>query len=303
MAGEAEVVAPTEEESAKAFAEGFDTETPPAQAATPPAEAPAAGVTQPVTQEPKPGAAAEPSPVQEPEYVQLTKGELADLKAAAAETASIKQQMSKAFGTMGNMQQLINQIRSQSPAGAPVEITDDDFAELKEDFPELAGHTLAGLQRILKKVNLTGTGQPATQTIDPEQVRVAAANVVHAEGMRDLDDLHPGWRDIVGKPDDAENPYRKWLATQTPEYQELIRSTYSASITARSIDRFKAAEAAKAKPAAASPKPPAATGAVPHLATRRDRIEAAVQPRGNGATPPAPRPLTPEEHFAAGFNS
>ncbi len=67
---------------------------------------------------------------------------------------NLKQQLSKAFGTMGNMQQLINQVRSQTPAGAVVEITDEDFAELKEDFPELAGHTRAALERILKRANV-----------------------------------------------------------------------------------------------------------------------------------------------------
>lgn len=296
MAEENEVVAPTAEESAASFAAGFAEETPPPAAPTTAEPAPAPEAT---PQETKPAPAEEPSPVQEPEYVQITKGDLARLSAAAEETAGFRQQLSKAFGTMGNMQQLLNQLRTQTPAGAAVELTDDDFAELKEDFPELAGHTRAAFERILKKVNLTGTGQPATPTVDAEQVRVAAANVVHAEGLKDLDDLHPGWRGIVGKPDDAENPYRKWLATQAPEYQELLRSTYSASITARSIDRFKAAIAKPAaQPAAQRPQTPAAPAAA-----RRDRIQAAVQPRGNGTTPPAPRAPTPAENFAAGFNS
>lgn len=282
MADKEEVVEQTEEQAAASFAAGFDSETPPATAATPP---PAA---QPVQEEP----AAETPP--EPEYVQITKEERDRLMAVADKTANIEAQLSKAFGTMGNQQQLINQLRSQTPAGAAVEITDDDFAELKADFPELAGHTKAALERILKRTNLTGTGQPATPTIDPETVRTTAAEIVHAQGLDDLNDLHPGWQDIVGKPDDADNPYRKWLATQPEKYQELIRTTYSATITARSIDRFKAAQA---KPAAPRPQTPAR----PDDARRRV-IQEAVQPRGHG-TPPAPHQPTPQDNFDAGFNS
>lgn len=282
MADKEEVVEQTEEQAAASFAAGFDSETPPATAATPP---PAA---QPVQDEP----AAETPP--EPEYVQITKEERDRLMAVADKTANIEAQLSKAFGTMGNQQQLINQLRSQTPAGAAVEITDDDFAELKADFPELAGHTKAALERILKRTNLTGTGQPATPAFDPETVRTTAAEIVHAQGLDDLNDLHPGWQDIVGKPDDADNPYRKWLATQPEKYQELIRTTYSATITARSIDRFKAAQA---KPAAARPQTPAR----PDDARRRV-IQEAVQPRGQG-TPPAPHQPTPQDNFDAGFNS
>lgn len=280
---EKEVEQQTEEQAAAAFAEGFDSETPQPQAATPPAGA-APAEAQPV-QEPPP----------EPEYVQITRDERDRLIAVADKTANIEAQLSKAFGTMGNMQQLINQVRSQTPAGAAVEINDEDFAELKADFPELAGHTKAALERILKRANVKGTGESATPAIDPEAVRKTAAEVVHAQGLDDLNDLHPGWQDIVGKPEDAENPYRKWLATQPEKYQELIRTTYSATITARSIDRFKAAQAARS---AARPQTPANPAAA-----RRAVVEAAVQPRGNGGKPPAPHTPTPEENFAAGFNS
>jgi hypothetical protein len=284
---ENEVVEQTEEQAAASFAAGFDSETPTATAATPPP------AEQPVQEEP----VAETPP--EPEYVQITKEERDRLIAVADETTNIKAQLSKAFGTMGNMQQLINQVRSQTPAGAAVEINDDDFAELKADFPELAGHTRAALERILKRTNLTGTGQPATPAFDPEEVRKTASEIVHAQGLDDLNDLHPGWQDIVGKPDDADKPYRKWLATQPEKYQELIRSTYSATITGRSIDRFKAAEAAaaQAKPAAQRPQTPANPAAA-----RKAVIEAAVQPRGAG-TPPAPHQPTPQDNFNAGFNS
>lgn len=283
---EAEVTEQTDEEAEKNFSAGFGEDAPPAAAATP---SPAAETTEASTvdaraQEEPP---AEPAPA-EPKYAQLTEDDVAILKAAAAETASLKQQLSKAFGTMGNMQQLINQVRSQTPAGAAVEITDEDFAELQEDFPELAGHTRAALERILKRANLKGTGeQPATPVVDPETVRTTAAEIVHQQGIDDLNDLHPGWQAIVVSPE-----YREWLGKQPQDYQTLLHSTYSATITGRSIDRFLAA-----KPKPANPQTPAR-----QPSARRAAIEAAVQPRGTG-TPPAPRQPTAEENFNAGFNS
>lgn len=290
MAEKDEVVEQTEEQAAAAFAAGFDSETPPATAATPPPAA--ATEAQPVQEEPP---AEAPS---EPKYVQITEEDFARLKAAADKTEAHAAQFNKVFGTMGNLQQIIAKMQTDTPAGEPVEITVDDFPEMNADFEELTKQQVAGLNRVLKKLNVRGTGTPATPTIDPEEIRKTAAEVVHAQGLDDLNDLHPGWQDIVGKPDDADNDYRKWLATQPEKYQELIRSTYSATITARSIDRFKAAQAAaRAKPAAARQETPASPDAA-----RRDRIKGAVQPRGTG-TPPAPHTPTPEENFRAGFNS
>jgi hypothetical protein len=287
MAEVAEVVEQTEEQIAAAnaaFADGFDSDAPPAKETPPPAVATEA-----------------PAPVQEPRaptprYVRLTEDELQRLKNAADETANLKQQLSRAFGTLGNMQQVLNQVRSQTPAGAAVEITEDDFAELKEDFPELAKHHRAGLERILKRANLRGTAQAATPVVDPEQMRAVAATIVHSEGLKDLDDLHPGWREFVGKPEDTNNAYRRWLTTQTPEYQHLLNHTYSAAITKRSIDKCYADLAkARAPAAAARQQTPARTDMA-----RRDRIMAAVQPRGNG-TPPGPHVPSSIDLFNSGF--
>jgi hypothetical protein len=288
---EAEVVEQTEAEIAAAqaaFDSGFDSDAPPAKETPPPAAA--AEAPPPVREPPK--APVPPAP----KYVRLTEDEAQRLRSAADETVNLKQQLSKAFGTLGNMQQVINQIRNQTPAGATVEITDADFAELREDFPELEQRQRVGLERILKRANLRGTAQVATPTIDPEHVRSVAATIIHGEGLKDLDDLHPGWREFVGQPGDTDNVYRRWLATQPPEYQHLLANTYSAAITKRSIDKCYADMAKARAPAAVRQQTPARTDTA-----RRDRIQAAVAPRGNGHAP-APRSPTPEELFRQGFN-
>lgn len=285
MAEEAEVVERTEEQGAASLAEGFAGENIP---------------TQPVV-----AAAPEEVVVEQPveiEIVQVTRKDFDRLMAAADKADTVEGQFAKVFGTIGNVKnELLNRLQTMTPAGDPVEVTVEDFAEMNTDFEELTKQQVAGLNRVLKKLNVRGTGQPAIPAMDAEQVRVAAATVVQSEGLRDLDDLHPGWRDIVGMPDDADNAYRKWLKTQPPEYQQLVRTTYSASITSRSIDRFKAAQVKKPVPPVPTPKPTLTAAQLG--ATRRAVVAAAVQPRGNGATPPAPRPPTPEENMTAGFNS
>ena len=240
------------------------------------------------------------TPVEEEvvEYVQVSKKDLDRLMAAAEKVDTIDTQFNKVFGTIGNVKnELLNRLQQTAPAGASIELTDEDFAELKEDFPELAGHTRTALERILKRLNVKGTGE-ATQAIDPEKLKPLVDERTHALQLEELDDMHPGWRDIVGKPGDAENPFRKWLATQPKEYQDKISNTQSAAITKRAIDKFEAAQKAAEKPAAQpNPKPPS-----PQTAIRKDRIEAAVQPRGTGVAP-LKKPLTEEDHFQAGFQS
>ncbi|MBN9535784.1 MAG: hypothetical protein BGN99_06560 [Alphaproteobacteria bacterium 65-37] len=267
---------------------GFDAEAP---------EAPAKEPVQPEAREepkPKPEPAPAAPAAEGPKYVQLTEEQYARLNAAADETAGLKQQMSKAFGTMGNLQQVIGRLQTATPAGASVEISAEDFAELAEDFPELAGHTRRGLEKIFKRLNVRGTG---SASVDTEQVASAVRSARQQDAFDVLDDLHPGWRDIVGRAEDADNAFRKWLAMQSQDYQDRINTTQSASITARAIDQFKAATQVPASKPAAQPQP---QPSAPKIAARKDRFQAAVQPRGAGG-PPSPSSNSADDEFQAGF--
>lgn len=294
-APEAEV-APTkeEQEEAQAFSAGFEDG----------AAAPAAATTegQAATTEAAPGTE---TPAEEVvEYVQVSKKDFERILAAADKTEAHAGQFDKVFGTVGNMQQLINRLQAATPAGEAVEATEEDVAELAADFPELAGQIRGVLNKVLKRTNAKGTAEAATPAIDAETVdfikkRRLLQEMEHEHQLLELDELHPGWRDVVGKPGDAETPFRKWLATQPEKYQNMVNASESATITKGAIDKFEAAQAAAAKPAAQpSPKP---TTPDP-IAIRKDRIEAAVTPKGTGVAPPK-KPLTEEDHFQAGFAS
>lgn len=257
--------------------------------------------------EPKPAAkAADPAPVAkppEPKYVRVTEEQFAALNAAAAKTASFETQLSKAFGTIGNMQKVLTTLQAATPRGFKVEIPKDAFAAMERDFPELAQHSRAALEATLR--GLTGTG-PANAEIDPEQLtRLVGEHAAKLRAERTeeeveaLVDIYPDWRKIVGAVNtlagevpDPNNPYRKWLATQPADYQARLNSTNSAAVISRSISRFQT----ETKTVVA--KPPAANL---QAQLRAARIRDAVQPRGDGGQAPPAR--TDDDEFMAGFAS
>lgn len=279
---------------------GFETDppppAPPAQGEAPP-ETPKAPETKPIkakeVEPAKPAPAAAPSA---PEYVQLTKDEHATLTAAAAKTAGFEAQLSKAFGTIGNMQQIVNKLQSQTPSGEKVEVPKVAFAKLRESFPEVADLLEADMAENLKGLRGTGSDDAKPEpVVDQAALKTAAEAIDTQRQIENLEDQHPTWREIVGAVSDGKfdpnNEFRKWLATQPVEYQTKVNETRSAGVLSRAIDKFQAS----LKPAT----PPAPAVPDPKDAARRGRIEGAVQPRGDGGQPPPAK--TAKDEFQEGF--
>lgn len=247
---------------------------------------------------PKPAAAApavvKPAP---PEYVRLTKDEHTTLTAAAAKTASFETQLSRAFGSIGDLTKKLTALQTATPRGLKVEIPKDAFAGMERDFPELAQHTRAALEATLR--GLTGTG-PANAEIDPELMkRLVTEHATEARVAAEIEALgddHPDWRKIVGQVDiskqqpDPANPFRKWLATKDAAYQARLNGTNSAAVISRAISRF------QSETKATAPAPPTLKQQL-----QTARIRDAVQPRGDGGQAAPTR--TDDDDFAAGFAS
>lgn len=213
-----------------------------------------------------------------PKYVQITEEDFASLKGSAAETVSLKEQMAKAFGTIGQMKQVITDLQKATPAGQAVEITDKHFAKLAENFPELADDMRADLAEVLK--GMKGTGAPAA-AVDPETLQRMVQEKADERELEALDDAHPNWKVIVGfdpASDRANNAFRKWLATEPEEYQARVNNARNASIISRAIDRFTASK---------TPSRPQARPA-PRQEARRAVIADAVLPQGDGGRPAVP---------------
>lgn len=226
-----------------------------------------------------------------PKIRKITEAEYDVLSAAAAKTVDLEKSISKLFGTTGDMQQIVKRLTAETPKGEAVELPADVVAEMEADFPELAGHVKKALEKALKGRTGTGTATPS----DPDELKKLVASEHIRIALEDLEDAHPTWREIVGVVDsegkyDPNNEYRVWLSKQDQAYQALINSTNSAAVTARSIDKF-----LTSKKPAAKPEPS------PREASRRDRIEGALQPRGDGQRPPPqPAPDAFDEGFRTG---
>ena len=238
--------------------------------------------------------AATPRAAEEPavEYVQISKKDWEDVRAAATRTASYDQQFSKAFGTIGNLQKLVQALQGGTPRGGKLVIPKEAFTEMEKDFPELANHTRTALEAALS--GLTGTG--ATDA-DPAKFETMMADYTRKRELEALEDAHPDWRQIVGAVDattqqpDPNHPFRKWLATQPAAYQKRLNDSESCTVISRAISRFQQETKAPPKPAAGTPRNNA----------RAERIADAVQPRGDRGR--APAAASDEDEFLAGFGS
>jgi hypothetical protein len=243
-------------------------------------------------EKPEPAATPRAKEESKPEYIQITAKDWADVRAAAAKTASYDQQLSKLFGTTGNIQKLVANLQGQTPAGRKIEIPKDAFSQMEKDFPELAQQTRAALEAALS--GLPGTANGAEFDVTTLKSMLAAEKA--KQQIEDLEDAHPDWREIVGAVDvtreqpDPNNPFRKWLASKDAAYQQRINGSESAAVIGRAIRAFQRETAAPAK-----------VNGTQRDTVRADRIRSAVQPRGDNAGAAAAK--TDQDEFEAGFNS
>lgn len=213
-------------------------------------------------------------------------------------------------GRLGSMEQIIKLLQAQTKAGQPVRLKLEDFdKEFAEDYPEFAKAQVAAINKVLGQLQVTGLSEEFTTGLI-EKTKTAAETAaekrtarIRSEACReDLDETHPGWREIVGLPDkdvDAggvvpDTEYRRWLATQPKDYQEKVGNTYSAVVMGRSLDKFNEWKQAQAKP---KPKP----SAKPTLVTRQQRLSSTVVPKASGSQPRSEKVMTEEEAMMAAY--
>lgn len=264
---------PTDAQADADFEAGYADPTDAPTGATPPAIVDPADSTTPES---------EPDTVPVPEFVQLTKESHQQLLDGVAQIDTIKaaleDRFGKVFGTMGGLQRTLKQIQDATPSGQAVELSNEDLKELAEDFPELTGKMLTGLNRAMSK--LKGTGPAA---VNPDQISTLVnqrvQEVREASAMEVMDLVHEGWRDTVKSPE-----YVSWLGTQPADYQDKINNSWSPTEVRQSIKAFEQSRTTK-------PKAPAAPAA-------GDRFADAVVPRSAGGHSAV---RTDDDEFLAGF--
>lgn len=288
MAGEAGTEVPDntaiEEAAADAdFNAGFAPEAAPSPTATPDADEPGAGAN------PAAQAQAAAAPAEPPKYRQVTEDEWTTLmgKATAIDEIKAGQQSrdDKVFGHIGALKQTIDSLKTAAQTGQPVEILPEDFAELTEQFPELAEVHLKGLTKVLGRLRPGAAGVPKEEI--ETQIATRTAEVRSQLIDAQLDAVVDGdWRAEVKSPE-----FKTWFDAQPSDVQTLQASDSlrDASKLMRLFKVAKSAPPAKAPPPPAPPAPPSG---------RQRLLSAAAPPRGTGAHAPAP---SDDDEFNAAF--
>ena len=248
MAGEAQEIVDTSEDDAAAQA-AFDAEV----GGGIPTETPEPKPAEEVKPEVKP----EPEPAPAVEYAQITKAEYADLMAKA-------NQVDKAFGKIGGIERVLQQL--QTP-GQAVEVNEEDFAALSAEFPELAKTLIESQKKAFARIKGAATVDPAVvEKIVSERVEKTRKEMIDST----LDQIVGGdWA-----ADRHSEEFKQWEAAQPAEIQNLAASD-DLRDAARMMRMWKAHKDAP-KPA---PVPP------PKPSSRRQQLEAAAAtPKGTGGS-------------------
>lgn len=108
---------------------------------------------------------------------------------------------------------------------------DGGWADLKREFPELAG----AIDRKISKLGarVASTEAVVTATVEPLMVKGQLDYV--NDQFKKLGESHDDWRDVVKSPE-----YKAWLPTQSEDVQKLVKSQ-KASDAIFLINGFKAA--------------------------------------------------------------
>ncbi|MFZ6757979.1 hypothetical protein ACO0K9_12290 [Undibacterium sp. Ji50W] len=198
----------------------------------------------------------------------LTEQQIAGL---LGEIPKYRKQIDHLAGNNGKLNAAIQRLQQEVPRGQAVTVNDEDLAEMREIFPELADLTKGALNKILGKLNTRGTGPGNDSTSDSSNgktkaagrtpddyvalAKKAALEVASSERVNThvelLHGLNPGWDQIIGLPDvDGRLPqtdYRRWLAAQPVAYQTKMHNSNNAFEIGASIKAYQQARDAFAK--------------------------------------------------------
>ena len=225
----------------------------------------------------------------EPEYVQILKADWERVQSTLEDLGGrLKKGMDDYGGRIGGLQQAVQQLRESGPRGGKVQITDEDFAELRTDFPELADMTRKGIERIIGKIVAGGESAP------PVDKTALKTEISHELKREALAEDHEDWEQIVGLPDQngtiPDTPFRRWVAQKPEAEQQKIYSVWNPRYLSQVISDFKESQK----------KPKTAAELVN---TRQARLKSAVTPKGAGGGSAGPAVQTEAQAFAEAFRN
>lgn len=232
------------------------------------------------------------APADEPKMTQIPEDEYRKLLDGVAKIGDIEKQFGTAFGKIGGIERMLDQLKSSAPAGEKIELSKDVVADLAAEFPEMADLQYKTLQKLVDVLNTrtvtpasahADAAQPSAQPVDVDAIKKSIRRELVEETLNEFDEK---WKETIGLPDDKgvipDTPFRQWLAKQSKDYHDKVKSTYSAPVLTDALSKFKAAQR-KAQ-------------------GRREVLDAAVEITGSRGQAPNASP-TDDDEFNAGFKS
>lgn len=266
----------TPDESDADFDSGFaETETKPVEPTTLPEAAP------------EPVAAIPEKPTLSQEKID----ELLSKVAAIDEIKANHQRLvNDSHGRIGALKQQIDALQNKQQS--KVELTPEDFADIAQDYPELAGLQLKSMQKIVQKMSGvsretivdTAALEVAMQSRLDVQISKVKQDIEQANEMKRLNKMHPDYKDTFSAPD-----FQAFISAQPQAEQNRIMNLWDADDLSKVIVDYKKSKAPPPKKAAVAP-----------ITSRKELLQAAVTPTGAGGITPS-KPTVDE--FDEGFRT
>lgn len=238
---------------------------------------PPAVVEPPTNADSEPDPSAQPKPPSDAEQLKThlndLKAQVKQLKDNGADAKTVREM----HGQIGEINATLKQLTKLQSEKAP---ESDELAEAIKDaelkaveYPELGGSLLKlakVLQAKLAALTPPEAAPPAPAAATPAAPAPATPDTqsgftaAEEAAIKALDEAHPDRKTVK-----ASAEFQEWFKTwKTPQYREKVNSSWNPVVVAEPFTDFKAWKAAKAAA----------------VQTKKDRLEAAAQPRGTGAT-------------------
>lgn len=211
----------------------------------------------------------------------LKRSELRRLLGNAADVETLKRQIDKAHGHIGELNRRFQQTQAAAPRAAAAQELPPDLQQFEADYPEVAQYVRAlGItpqQR--QEAPPADVQQPAHADAQPAQ---AGPDPLAIE-MVVMDRMHKGWREKL-----ATQEFSMWLASQGDQVRQAYDTAQTADAMASVLGQYDQWAGAR-------------TAAADKAAKGQQRLQRSMTPSGN-----APRPQgapTELEAFEAALKS
>ena len=195
----------------------------------------------------------------------LKRSELRRLLGNAADVETLKRQIDKAHGHIGELNRRFQQAAQAPVAKAQAQELPEDIKRFEEDFPEVAQYVRAlGITPPQPQAAppadvqqpAYADAQPAQAGIDPLEIELAV-----------MDRMHKGWREKISTQD-----FNLWIGAQEPQVRQVFDTAQTADELASVLGRYD--QWANARIAAAD-----------RSAKGQQRLQRALTPSGNAPLP------------------